>query len=280
MNASFLHKWLRSYRMALGRYRRRVGLLARYLQRLGPTDGWKAFRLDRLNWGAKPGEQIILPCGRGQAISLRAATTDVDIFEQIFIDEDCAVSPHVAEPRLILDCGAHIGCAARSFAQQFPNAAIIAVEAEARNFEQLKKNVAQFPRIKPLHAAVWKSRGFVRLASPDDESWTFKVTPLRDASDKAAHIPSLAIDDLLAMTNEPRIGLLKLDVEGAEREIFSADCDGWLSLVDAIIIELHDRFAPGCRDAFMGAIVRHPDLRQRHASLHNLVFARTATQSG
>ena len=53
-----------------------------------------------------------------------------------------------------------------------------------------------------------------------------------------------------------KIDLLKLDVEGAEREIFDADDLDWMSITHAIMIELHDRFRPGCEAAFLNAARR------------------------
>jgi hypothetical protein len=46
------------------------------------------------------------------------------------------------------------------------------------------------------------------------------------------------IGSLLAGSGHERISILKMDVEGAEAEIFSQPCD-WLDRVDALVIELH-----------------------------------------
>ena len=53
------------------------------------------------------------------------------------------------------------------------------------------------------------------------------------------------------------VDLLKLDVEGAEIELFS-DCSGWIDSVDAIVTELHDWFRPGCTRAFYAAVTDFP----------------------
>jgi hypothetical protein len=50
-----------------------------------------------------------------------------------------------------------------------------------------------------------------------------------------------------------RIDLLKLDIEGSEKEVLS-DSDSWIRHVSAISMELHDRFIPGCSRAFFNAI--------------------------
>ena len=49
----------------------------------------------------------------------------------------------------------------------------------------------------------------------------------------------------------------KVDVEGSEKEIFST-ADSWLSFVDVICIELHDRFKSGCSRSFFKAVEDFP----------------------
>ena len=47
------------------------------------------------------------------------------------------------------------------------------------------------------------------------------------------------------------VDLLKIDIEGAEREIFSADVSNWLPRVRNLCIELHGQ---ACRVAFFDAL--------------------------
>jgi Methyltransferase FkbM domain len=54
-----------------------------------------------------------------------------------------------------------------------------------------------------------------------------------------------------------RIDLLKVDIEGSEMEVFS-HADAWIGSVDAISVELHDRFKPGCSSAFFKAVEDFP----------------------
>jgi hypothetical protein len=46
------------------------------------------------------------------------------------------------------------------------------------------------------------------------------------------------------------IDILKLDVEGAEFNLFDENSMEWLKLVNVIMIEFHDRFVPGCSRRF------------------------------
>jgi len=117
---------------------------------------------------------------RRYVIALRAQTTDLAIFEQIFVLRDCDVSLRAA-PHLIVDCGAHVGCSARYFASRFPDATIVAVEAERSNFDMLVRNVRDGSGIVPIHAAVWGDKE-ARLAimNPDESSWGFRVGEVTD----------------------------------------------------------------------------------------------------
>jgi len=46
-----------------------------------------------------------------------------------------------------------------------------------------------------------------------------------------------------------KIDILKIDIEGAEKEVF-ADTSSWIEKVDAIIVELHEHMKSGCVRSF------------------------------
>ena len=115
----------------------------------------------------------------------------------------------------------------------------------------------------------------MKLQNPHEASWSFQVEAVTADTLQMDQIPAITISQLLAMSGEQRIGLLKIDIEGAEREVFAADSDEWLEKTDAMIIELHDWHKPGCSEAFMAAIRRHPALRIEHHSLNNVFLLRS-----
>ena len=62
---------------------------------------------------------------------------------------------------------------------------------------------------------------------------------------------------LLALSQRSKIGLLKMDVEGAEVVIFGGEC-AWLYQVDRIAIELHEDTVFGnATEVFYNAIRGH-----------------------
>ena len=76
-----------------------------------------------------------------------------------------------------------------------------------------------------------------------------EVTDSEEFSFKA-----VTIGKILKRSGYKEIDILKLDIEGSEKEVFSNDYEDWLSKVNILIIELHDRMKPGCSEAFYSAI--------------------------
>src|ERR1700730_16557007 len=111
---------------------RRMALMRVYLQNLGIFRGLATYIRLRL-----PKQRIqIKPPGSLAPIELRARTTDVTVFEQVFVVRQYETEMP-KRPRLIIDGGAHIGCATSFFANKYPDAVIISVEPDAENFDLL-----------------------------------------------------------------------------------------------------------------------------------------------
>ena len=66
-------------------------------------------------------------------------------------------------------------------------------------------------------------------------------------------MPTVDVASLLRDSGRERISILKIDIEGSEREVFAPATDArtWLQRVDNLVIELH---GPRCREVFMTAI--------------------------
>lgn len=254
------------------RWARRLGIaraLARtlYFLHFNPYRAASIIAQHRRVRSLPAGHEGVISLDATTSVHLRAGTTDLAIFDQIFAMQDCAV-PFALPASLIIDGGAHIGCAAVYYARRYRGARIIAVEAERGNYDMLKRNVAGFPDIVPIHGAIWSHGGKLAITDPGAQTWAFQVT-----ESAKGDIPAYTIDDILAMSGHAEIGLLKLDIEGAEARVFAADCSAWLSRTHVINIELHDRLAPNCTGAFLAAIAPHGFSRRRRTQ-HNVVVAR------
>lgn len=159
-------------------------------------------------------------------------------------------------PKLILDCGGNIGCAAVYFANKYPSAQIYSVEPERNNFKLLTFNTAFYDNIHRIKSALWDKETFIRV---EDRGFgvagfmTFETT-----ADDSNALKTTTVGKLLAESGFDKIDILKLDIEGAEKEVFSApDVDEWLPKVTVLIIELHDRMKRGCSYEFFKAVSKY-----------------------
>jgi FkbM family methyltransferase len=185
----------------------------------------------------------------------------------VFIYRDYEHPCLPADAQLVVDAGANVGYASLFFADRYPNATVVAIEPEPANFEALVRNARYHPRIKPLRAALWPTQGKLDIANPGDEAWAFQVT-----AKKTGNIEAVTIPDLLERfaPNNGRIDVLKVDIEGAEKELFETGVGSWIDRVGTLILELHDRFRPGCTETVLAALSSHP--YRRHERGENVFF--------
>lgn len=154
---------------------------------------------------------------------------------------------------VIVDAGANIGLASVRFATRFPQAKIIAIEPERKNFEMLQRNVEKYPNVVAVHAALWDRSGEIELVDPGLGNWGF-MTGDQERSDRPVSemrhkVPAVTIPEIIERFGLDRIDLLKVDIEGAEREVFQ-DSSSWIGKVDSLVVELHDRLKSGCSRSF------------------------------
>ncbi len=178
-------------------------------------------------------------------INLRPRTADIATFLAVFFEEEYRLELRF-EPKFIVDGGANIGCVAVFFANCYPKAQIVAVEPENSNYALLEENCKDYANIKTIKSAIWSDDSYVKISNATAGKSSFQVEPAQAQMDAA--FKGLSIATLMQKFNLPTIDILKLDVEGAEKEIFSYNYESWLDRVKVIVLELHDRFQPGCSE--------------------------------
>lgn len=200
--------------------------------------------------------------GSAKKILLRLGTTDVAAFEHVFINDEYGFSL-AQQPSIIIDAGANVGMSAAYFALRYPLAKIVAIEPEPSNFAMLKKNAELFPQIIPVNAALWSHEGLMHVEDAGGGHWGMRVTECQAATETT--VPATTLQALMQKLRIQYVDLLKIDVEGAECEIF-ADATSWINHVGVICAELHDRFRPGCSEVFEPATAEFP-IRWRRGEL-------------
>ena len=161
---------------------------------------------------------------------------------------DLPWSQDLDSPTFIIDGGANIGIASLYFLNRYPAARVVAVEPNPANFEILVKNLAPYAkRVTLLRGAIWKSNGRLHLELRQEE-WATRVRA--DEGDQSGSVEAFTLPALIAYGNGT-VDLLKLDIEGSEREIFGLEAQQWLPSVRNIAIELHGK---ECADRFFDAL--------------------------
>lgn len=191
----------------------------------------------------RPSEAIVWLRSRYAKFPLacRPGTSDFRVFEQIFIDREYSCLDGLRDLRCIIDCGANVGYSTAYFLTRFPGAKVTSVEPDDSNFEQLKLNAAPYgDRVKLIKSGLWSHAAQLRMVeSPyrDGGAWTRQVT---ECAPGETGFRAIDLNELVARYHPARIGLLKIDIEGAEAVVFASNYKTWLSQVDTLVIELHD----------------------------------------
>jgi FkbM family methyltransferase len=212
--------------------------------------------IKRIKWflSGKPSTEIsvCLPNIR-HPLNLRFGTSDLDAYEQIFMELHY-YADFKTSPRVIVDAGANIGLASIYFANCFPQAKIFAVEPELSNFRLLERNVRQYANVMPIRAALWSMNTTIDLIDPGKGHWGFQTVEAgqKAAGDRIDNVTAITVDRLMNDHEIDHIDVLKIDIEGAEQEVF-ADPSKWINRVSVLIVELHERIKIGCTRTFYNA---------------------------
>jgi len=152
-------------------------------------------------------------------------------YREIFIEELYRFRATTPAPRIV-DCGANCGVSVLYFKTLYPQARIVAVEADPHIFRTLEWNIAQrgWSDVTLVNKAVSAGSGTVTFHCHGTD--VGRIHPL-DGAVETCSVPIVELDELLT---EP-VDLLKIDVEGAEAAAIAA-CQR-LDVVSHLIVEYH-----------------------------------------
>jgi FkbM family methyltransferase len=184
-------------------------------------------------------------------ILLRNGTSDILTFRQVFFDEEYQME-NIDEPHVIIDCGANIGLSTVYFKNKYPNSTIIAIEPEYNNFELLVNNTIKYNDIHCIEGGIWNKSTNLEIRDIGLGNWGFIIEESELVTKNS--ISAFTIDDIITKFKIEKIDILKIDIEGSEKELFSSNFERWLPKTRVIIIELHDRLKEGCSKSLFSAL--------------------------
>lgn len=189
-----------------------------------------------------------------QPVYLRKGTSDFPVFESVLVNR-CYDIDYKIDPHIIFDCGANIGMTSVFYATRFPQAKIISIEPETTNFELLKKNTKQYSNINIYQNGLWNKSATLKVEDNGHGEWGFTVKEVPNGT--PGGVKAVSIPDLMQQQQVNHIDILKIDIEGAEKELFDSNYQTWLPKVKVIVIELHDRMREGTAASFFKALANY-----------------------
>lgn len=191
-------------------------------------------------------------------------SSDMDVFSQIYryLEYKPVVETFQkhfpTEKKLnIIDAGSNIGLTSVYFSKFFPDSNFVSIEPDTSNFETMSFNLLQngIQAVDRVKGGIWSVNSFLKIISDfrDKNDWSFRV----EESSVETDLKAFSINYLMEKNNFQYIDILKMDIEGSEKEVLTsikADVS-YLSKTKCVAIEIHDEFK--CREAIYEVLKKY-----------------------
>lgn len=186
---------------------------------------------------------------------------DNQIFNEIILKRSYSgLIKEKTEVSRIIDLGANIGLSAASFLSEYPDSEVVLVEPDDSNFTLLLNNMNKYNTNKKrahfFHTAIYNKTKELELIDSNTGSHGYRVIESGKSSSNKTLISPVTIPDILELMNWERVNLIKIDIEGAEKELFERN-NYWIGKTDFIVVETHDRFKPDSTKAVFNAMSQY-----------------------
>jgi spore maturation protein CgeB len=186
--------------------------------------------LYRLAQRGAPVSLRIKPLG-GQSLALRPGTADSTVLWDVFHFKFHAPPVPLRADAVVVDFGCNVGYTTAHLASLCPQGRVFAVELDEANYKQAQNNTAHLGgRCVVQRAAVWSSDGEISYGGTSTQGF--------HVAGGATTAPARCIDTLLREFGVREVDYLKMDIEGAEVDVFRASL-GWLDKVRSLKVEVH-----------------------------------------
>ena len=160
------------------------------------------------------------------------------LFNEIFLDQEYCFVSNKTRP-FIVDCGSNIGMSVIYFKMIYPNSEVLAFEPDEEAFACLEENM----KANEIHAvclnrkAISNKEGDMDFYYDQDNPGSLGMSTFRERMPKNKKVVESV---LLSKYIDREVDFLKLDIEGAERDVVEdLSNEGKLSYIKQILIEYH-----------------------------------------
>ncbi|MCF6132670.1 FkbM family methyltransferase [Flavobacterium wongokense] len=183
-------------------------------------------------------------------------SSDLNVFAQIYQYEEYkplveTFQKHFPNDKKlnIIDAGSNIGLTSVYLSKFFPNSNFITVEPDSSNYESINFNLNSngIENVSKIKGGLWSRNTNLKIVNDfrDQKDWSIRVEETNEDGD----LKAFSIQHLMKENRFETIDVLKIDIEGSEKEVFTgsyADVS-FLAQTKCIAIEIHDEF--DCREA-------------------------------
>lgn len=152
------------------------------------------------------------------------------------IEDHTFFSDPLSHASVVLDLGANHGAFAHAMIGRY-GCRVHAIEANP----ELCRSIVPHPNLHLLNVAVAGQAGVLPfyISAENDEASSIVADSARPTA-RRIDVPSVMLSDLIEQYADPKIDLLKVDIEGAEIEMFDSTSDDHLRRCSQITVEFHD----------------------------------------
>jgi FkbM family methyltransferase len=186
-------------------------------------------------------------------VFLRRHFSDFIVFEEIFIDKIYKFNFKVSDSPIIIDAGANVSYTALFFLKMFPKAKIFCIEPNIENSRLLKQNLNGYRNITLINKGLWNTNVHLKFESMEASSWAFQVI---ECNENESQCEAISINQIIEEYKLDKIDILKMDIEGSEKEVFENN-NNWINITHQIIIEIHENMHKGAEDAVFSLTNSH-----------------------
>jgi FkbM family methyltransferase len=182
----------------------------------------------------------------GKTFLVRKYSSDEQVFTDVVLHGEYQQIMDLADTlnidvRTILDAGANAGLTTLVFASRFPTAEIVSLEPDRENYELLAANVehSALQHVKALNAGLSHEDGWLVPGNGlDAREWGKTFSYAGHTSEHA--VVAYTISSVMEMMGWADVDLLKIDIEGGEKDLFRAGKSEFLSRVKLLAVEIHE----------------------------------------
>lgn len=231
---------------------------------------WDSFTLFQ---GLVSNKDVLTIPSSSRKVYLRKNTKDKETFLEVFEGRiyDTKLS---FTPKTMVDAGANVGFSTLFFKLKYPEIEVVTLEIDDDNCKSIKKNLENYNHVDIRSEALFSRKSFFKIEDPYNATNSFVIKEVSENEDYT--IQSTTIDEILKQKNWATLDILKIDIEGSEKDLFTENYENWLPKVKVLYVETHDRMYKGCSKAVTEALNKFDQFILYTTTEGTLVYYNTA----